>query len=179
MLRLEYSAVLFCIFSLLGVRSSLSFSLPPVINPTPTIGILSVPISSDGSPCATLRSVGGRSSCFASFYPKWIEQTGARAVFIPYDADNASLATILDSVNGVLFTGGELEDLAFDTPYMVTAAAIYAAALAKNDAGVFFPIHGTCQGFQVLALLASGNQSVMQYNAFDSENCELAVRAPR
>ena len=156
-----------------GLRSNAP--LPPMVNNAPTIGILSVPMLSDGSPCASLRGADGSSpSCFKSFYPKWVENAGARAVFIPYDADAATLKNIMDSINGVLFTGGELEaaGLAWDAPYMVTAAAIFKAAKEKNDAGVFMPIHGTCQGFQVLSLLGSMNQSIMAYNVFDAENCE-------
>ena len=154
-------------------RSSLlSRGLPPSSNGLPTIGILSVPEASASSPCATLQA---ESSCFSAFYSRWVMSAGARAVLLPYDAPPAVLAQLLDSVNGVLLTGGSLEDLGYQTPYMVAAAAVVAAARAKADAGIFFPVHGTCQGMQVLALLAAGDQRVLSLNAFDAENISLPL----
>jgi len=152
--------------------------LPPALNAFPTIGILSVPISSADSPCETEpRWAANRSSCFTTFYIRWVESAGARAVLIPYDSPPAVLAALLDSVNGVLLTGGELEDLAFDTPYMVAAASVLAAARAKAAAGVFWPVHGSCQGMQVLSLLVAGDQAVLSKNAFDAENYSLPLDA--
>ena len=181
-MRLLTSLTLLVLVAVTGLRSS--YPIPPQINNLVTIGILSIPITSDDSPCVALTSTTTATSsgttgssqvvpsCFTTFYPKWVESAGARAVMIPYDADNSTLTQILDSVNGVLLTGGSLENLTFSSPYMMTAAAVFSIVKAKNDAGLFFPLHGTCQGFQVLSLLASQNQSVMVYNAFDAENCE-------
>lgn len=141
----------------------------------PVVGVLTVPIDGPGSPCETFNGAGAGTSCAQTFYAKWLESAGARAVFIPYDSDDATLTALLDGVNGVLFTGGSLENLTFSTPYMITAAKIFNAVKAKNDAGVFFPLHGTCQGFQVLNLLASMNQSVLVDDAFDSEDLMLPL----
>lgn len=152
--------------------STTTRDLPPPLNSLPTIGILSVPTASADSPCATLSA---ETSCFAAFYSRWVMSAGARAVLLPYDAPAGVLASLLDSVNGVLLTGGSLEDLAFDTPYMLAAAAVLAAAREKNDAGIFFPVHGTCQGMQVLALLAAGDQHILSENAFDAENMSLPL----
>lgn len=153
-------------------------AVPPEIKLDPVIGILTVPIDSPGSPCATLAlpsSTSPHASCAQTFYVKWLESAGARAVFIPYDADDATLTALLDGVNGVLFTGGGLENLTFNTPYMVAASKVFNAVKKKNDAGVFYPLHGTCEGLQVLSLLASMNQSVVIDNAFDSENLMLPL----
>ena len=153
-------------------RSSMATrDLPPANNAVPTIGILSVPTASAGSPCETLSA---ETSCFSAFYSRWIMSAGARAVLLPYDAPPAVLTALLDSVNGVLLTGGGL-DLGFQTPYMLTAKVVMDAARAKNVAGIFYPVHGTCQGFQVMALLAAGDQGVLSKNAFDAENISLAL----
>jgi len=69
----------------------------------------------------------------------------------------------------VLFTGGGLS-LALTTPYMRTAAAIFAYAVERAAAGEWWPLHGTCQGMQALSVLAAWNESVLTTNAFDSEN---------
>jgi gamma-glutamyl-gamma-aminobutyrate hydrolase PuuD len=104
--------------------------------------------------------------CFSAFYFRWLEAAGARALILPYDAEPALLAQLLDGVNGALLTGGELDaaGLAFGAPYMLAAKQVLDTARRKVDAGVFFPVHGTCQGMQVISLLASGNASIMSYN---------------
>ena len=154
----------------------LSYPLPPGTNLAPTIGVLSVPITDKGSPCDTAAPTAtNSSSCFTSFYFHWLQAAGARAVVLPVDADAATLDALLDSVNGVLFSGGSLENLSFSSAYMTAAAHIYSRVLQKNDNGTFFPLHGTCQGLQVLMLLTSQDQGVLQYNAFDSEDLVMPL----
>ena len=155
--------------------------IPPEIEDAqPVIAVLSMPMTSDDSPCSTM-SMSRRDevspSCFNAYYFQWLEASGARAIIVPYDANSSIINTLLDSVNGWLFTGGglEVDGLAFNSSYMKTAMAIYNGVLAKNDAGIFIPLHGTCQGMQVLSLLTSMNQSVMQYDAFDSENYTIPL----
>jgi gamma-glutamyl hydrolase len=149
---------------------------PAVLTDAPTIGVLSVPIASPDSPCATLLLPGSPlSSCFSAFYVRWLQAAGARPVILPYDAAPALLDSLLDKVNGVLLTGGSLENLTFSSPYMVAASHVLARVVEKNDAGVVFPLHGTCQGMQVLSLLAAQNQSVLVENAFDAENYSLPL----
>lgn len=41
---------------------------------------------------------------------KWLEAAGARVVPINYLASKNDLIKIMDSINGVLFTGGGIED---------------------------------------------------------------------
>ena len=152
---------------------------PELTNAQPVIGVLSVPVESDDSPCITMSKNTGvtSASCFNSYYFQWIEASGARAVIVPYDANISVINTLLDSVNGFLFTGGNLEQdgLMFNSTYMQTALAIYNGILAKNERGIYLPLHGTCQGFQILSLLTSMNQSILEYNAFDSENYSIPL----
>lgn len=164
--------------------------VPPPNNVFPTIGIVSLPL--EGEPhCVTsgrkmfphLRDREGQlgwnatESCFNSYYVNWIYSAGARVAVIPFDAPFDVLDTILDSVNGVLLTGGGLEAdvLNLTSTYMAAAAYIVNKAKAKTDAGVFFPVHGTCQGFQVLCILAAGDPSVLQEGAYDSEDLPLPL----
>ena len=154
----------------------------------PVIGILSIPLDDAEQPCLTLaaaasarrRGTGApdplEPSCFTAFYRQWVESAGARTVVIPYNANETVLNALFSSVNGVLFTGGGLEaGLAFNSTYMQTARRLLDLVVAANDAGDYVPLHGTCQGFQVLALLTSNNQSVLSRNAFDSENESLPL----
>ena len=53
--------------------------------------------------------------------------------------------------------------------YLQTASYIFDKVLAANDAGDFFPLHGTCMGFQTISILAAKNESVLETYAYDSE----------
>ena len=56
----------------------------------------------------------------------------------------------MSKVNGIIFPGGEmylLDDERQYTYYSLQAKIIYDEAKRLNDAGVYFPIWGTCLGF--------------------------------
>ena len=57
--------------------------------------------------------------------------------------------------------------------------SIYDAVLAFNEAGDFFPLWGTCMGFQVISIVASRNASVLELNGFDSEDLSLRLDLTR
>ena len=107
-------------------RAAARSVVPDKLNFFPTIGVLSVPLSAADAPCDTLAARAGaaaaaNSSCFTAFYFHWLQSAGARAVILPVDGDRATLDALLAGVNGVLFTGGSLENLTWSNPYMVTA----------------------------------------------------------
>lgn len=110
-------------------------------NTRPLIGILS-------QPCT---NCPGKSYIPAA-YVKWVEAGGARAVPIRYHESDEMLLELFKSVNGLVFPGG-LTWLWLDAPYVVTARKLYNWAIEANDAGDFFPIHGTCLGHQLLHIL--------------------------
>jgi hypothetical protein len=63
----------------------------------------------------------------------WVEQAGARAVAVPYNATYAETETLFASLNGALFPGCAV-------PIGSSARAIYELAEASNAAGQHFPI---------------------------------------
>lgn len=151
-------------------------------DPGPVFGILGVPaaVSCDSvfaarSPAPPLPASSQHGSCFANVYATWLEQGGARTVGIPFDASEELLDTLLDSVNGVLFTGGGLSLLP-NTTYYKTARAIFERVQRKNEAGVHLPLHGTCMGFQLLSILAADDEGVLSHHAFDSESLSLPLQ---
>ncbi|EDQ86726.1 uncharacterized protein MONBRDRAFT_28072 [Monosiga brevicollis MX1] len=113
-------------------------------------------------------------SCFEAFYVQWLESSGLQVAIIPYSASDELLETIMGSVNGVLFTGGEL-GLQMNSTYYQTANKILQQVKAKNDAGTHFPLWGTCMGFQLLHILVANNESALSRNAFDSEDISLPL----
>ncbi|OQS05514.1 gamma-glutamyl hydrolase [Thraustotheca clavata] len=88
------------------------------------------------------------SDYIAASYVKWIESAGGRVVPIPYSASNETIKSIFRSVNGVLFPGGSAW-------LNQQAAYVYELALGANDRGEYFPIWGTCLGFEWLVELTS------------------------
>jgi len=160
-------------FLLLSLLTASAQLLPS----SPTVGVLSVP---GGLGCDTFhREIrtdgGGAGSCFASVYIKWIESAGAKAVVIPYDSSHETIDKLLSSVNGVLFTGGE-ESLFMNTTFYQTALYIYNKVIEINtQQNIYLPLWGTCMGFQLLCILTANNESVLERNAFDSEDYSIPL----
>lgn len=165
-----------CAVSLAGIVAA----APSGPNDAPVIGILTLPIDQCDSYISKTPTwfVVGKAgatagSCFTWFYVKWLEMAGARVVPIPYDANATVITSLLSSVNGVLFTGGGL-NLTPNTTYYQTAQLIFNTTIAANAKGVYFPLWGTCQGFQLLCVLAAGTD-VLEHNAFDSEDYSIPL----
>jgi gamma-glutamyl hydrolase len=93
-------------------------------------------------------------SYVAAGYVKWIEASGGRAVPIRFYASDDELHRLFKSINGLVFAGG-LTWLWLDAPYVIQARKMFNWAVAENDKGNPFPIHGTCLGFQLLQILVS------------------------
>lgn len=81
----------------------------------------------------------------------WMRSGGLNAVYIPYNINDTDLYPLLDSINGVFFTGGSLDLYNYTSgvphPYTVTAEKILNYTLEQNDKGDHFPLLGVCQGF--------------------------------
>jgi len=143
---------------------------PTRLNNAPVIGIVTLPVGTDMSvydPTAV--------AYFAASYVKFVEMAGARVVPIQFNAavdDAEGFATLLGSINGVLFTGGD--DLDADSPYYTTSKAIIAHSFEQAQNGVIFPIWGSCLGFETITTLISGDASLL--TQFDAENLSLPLK---
>ena len=85
-------------------------------------------------------------------YVAWIEMSGANAVVIPYNTP--TLGAYLARVHGVVLVGGAIENCATHNPrqYKTLVEAvrrIYAFGMSQR----YFPIWGTCLGFDLLAMM--------------------------
>jgi gamma-glutamyl hydrolase len=78
---------------------------------------------------------------------RWLENSGARVVPILYGGDWDETLEKLDHLNGVLFCGGS----ATSKDYIAFGKQIFEQAIQKNDEGNYFPLWGTCLGFEDLA----------------------------
>ncbi|XP_075952260.1 gamma-glutamyl hydrolase [Anarhichas minor] len=93
------------------------------------------------------------SSYIAASYVKYLEGAGARVVPIRINRTEEEYANTFSSINGLLLPGGDVD---LQTSQFSRAARIfYRLALKANDARDYFPIWGTCQGFQQLSVLTA------------------------
>ncbi|EAL64169.1 peptidase C26 family protein [Dictyostelium discoideum AX4] len=129
------------------------------INNRPIIGILTQPTDGD------MTTFG--SQYIAASYVKYIESAGARVVPILYDIDIKSLTELMGSINGVFFPGGGV-DFNNQTVYTDTIQSIWSQVVEFNNNGDYFPLWGTCMGFQELALLSADNFNLL--SSYNSEN---------
>lgn len=129
----------------------------PVLRSRPVVGILSQPYH-------------GNNDYIAASYVKWLESAGARSIVIPYEADDNLLEEVFTQINGVLFPGGES-----DLPPHAHKIWNLISVRNAND-GDFFPVWGTCLGFEFLVMLAGG-KDVLQ-TGFDAENISLPLIFP-
>jgi len=72
----------------------------------------------------------------------------------------------MTKVNGILFPGGNGD-------YLETGDHVFKSAITENDAGNFYPIWGTCLGFENLAIFASDSGSPLSY--LESTNQSLLL----
>ncbi|CAD8152642.1 unnamed protein product [Paramecium octaurelia] len=140
-----------------------SLFLSSVISATtkPTIGILTNP--------SDLKDYDkSLYSYFPSSYVKWIEQAGARVIPIHWDSSYDEITSTLNQINGVLFTGGDVDLYLNNTQpgftfnkFTDTASFIFQKVIQFNKAGKFYPLLGICQGFQLINYIASSYYEVL------------------
>ncbi|KAG8442004.1 hypothetical protein GDO86_010973 [Hymenochirus boettgeri] len=126
--------------------SSVSTSSEPV-NERPVIGILAQEIHFNN-----LLSYGN--SYIAASYVKTIESAGARVIPILLNLQDEEYVKIFNSINGILIPGGDVDLV--KSQYARVAKIFYNLALVANENGDYFPIWGTCLGFEELTYLTSG-----------------------
>ncbi|XP_023235548.1 gamma-glutamyl hydrolase-like [Centruroides sculpturatus] len=114
------------------------------INQRPIIGILAQKEYGNG--------VKYGSSFIAASYVKFLEAAGARVVPILVNKTQAYYEDLFISLNGVLFPGGSAR-LA-TSGYGKAGKIIFDLAIKANERGDYFPLWGTCLGFELLSYLA-------------------------
>ncbi|KAE9585128.1 putative gamma-glutamyl hydrolase [Lupinus albus] len=130
----------------------------PNLNYKPVIGILTHP----GDGASGRLSNDTDASNIPASYVKFAESGGARVIPLIYNEPIEKLLKKLDLVNGVIFVGG----WAKDGLYLETVERILKIALQRNDAGDHFPIYGICLGFELITMIISEDNNILeQYNA--------------
>ncbi|KAL4459347.1 hypothetical protein ABPG74_017960 [Tetrahymena malaccensis] len=118
------------------------------------IGILTLPSSYSDYPYQKYSQI-------VRTYVQNIQDSGkAIAVPIHWDSTEEELDDILSKVNGVFFTGGGvqfMEENSVEQYYLKTVTYIIEKSKSFNDDNNYFPIWGTCLGFQVINYVTAGN----------------------
>ncbi|XP_013099711.2 gamma-glutamyl hydrolase [Stomoxys calcitrans] len=128
-------------------------------NPTPIVGILTQEVSQfivRKYPNSTF------SSYIAASYVKFVESAGGRVVPIWIGQKRDYYEDILSKVNGVLLPGGATYFNQSDG-YADAGHHIYDIAMKINEAGTYFPVWGTCLGFELMVYLAANGTEPRTY----------------
>ncbi|KPP73530.1 gamma-glutamyl hydrolase-like [Scleropages formosus] len=103
-------------------------------------------------------------------YVKYLESGGSRVVPIRLNQSQAEYEKIFNSINGVLYIGGAVD--LFSSDYAKAARIFFQLAQKANDMGDYFPLWGTCMGFQLLTVMVAGENLLTNTTA---ENLALPL----
>ncbi|KAL0482347.1 peptidase C26 [Acrasis kona] len=109
-------------------------------------------------------------SYLVASYVKLFESAGARVIPIHFDSTKEELLHIFNSINGLVFPGGgSFIDYGHDL-FFPNSMYLYNLTIEANDKGDYFPVWGTCLGFEMLHIFASEifDRTVLSsYDAWD------------
>jgi len=123
-------------------------------NERPIIGVLA-------QKCKGNRAVFG-DQYFSASYVKWVESGGARVVPVKINQTDAYYERLFSSLNGILFPGGGQDLLA--SGYANAARFFFKRSMQAFDEGDYFPVWGTCLGFEELLVLAIEERKLDRIN---------------
>jgi len=102
-----------------------------------------------------------------------VESAGARAVPILWTMTDAEITRRFDAVNGLLFPGGGGN--VCDGRYAEVGRLLLRLALQANDRGSYFPVWGTCLGYEQIAVAVADDCSILgHFDAEDDAGCVCA-----
>ncbi|WVZ99259.1 hypothetical protein U9M48_044587 [Paspalum notatum var. saurae] len=134
----------------------------------PVIGIVSHPGDGAGGRISNATAT----SYIGASYVKFVEAAGARVVPLVYNEPEERLLEKLSLVNGVLFTGGsEKKGLYFET-----IKKVFQYVLDKNDAGEPFPLFAQCLGFELVSMIVSKDNNILE--TFDAQDQASTLQFP-
>uniref|UniRef100_A0A9J7YKP4 folate gamma-glutamyl hydrolase n=2 Tax=Cyprinus carpio TaxID=7962 RepID=A0A9J7YKP4_CYPCA len=142
-----------CLFTFSNAVFSNHIGTPIKTNDRPIIGVLAQEV---------YKPTPHRNSYIAASYVKFLESAGARVVPLMINKSDDEYRRLFRSINGVLFPGGGVSIKS--SGYSKAAGIFYRLALEANSNGDYFPIWGTCLGFELLTFLTSGKLLLSRTN---------------
>lgn len=126
--------------------SCVSSSARTRTNDKPVIGVLAQEARSP---------LPNQTAYIAASYVKFLESAGARVVPVMIDQTLEEYRTLFNSINGILLPGGAVSLVS--SGYARAAKIFYDLAIEAKQKGDYFPVWGTCLGFEQLAYLTVDN----------------------
>jgi gamma-glutamyl hydrolase len=93
-------------------------------------------------------------------YVDWFEERGVRVIPIPYDTTQHEL--FFNMVNGLFIPGGETTFIVKNKTFVSTIKKFFELSLQVDE---YFPIWGTCFGFELLLFLIGNFYKLKHYPA--------------
>ncbi len=145
-----------------------SGSITPVgTNLRPVIGVFSQQTSTITGSSSIDPEVKAELSAYnymiPASYVHWVGQAGGRVLPILLDQPDAYYEEAFAMTNGILFPGGN-QGIDPSDIYTEEGELLWNLAKGSNDAGDYYPIWGTCLGFEELSVLETGNGAVISDN---------------
>lgn len=105
------------------------------------------------------------SSYIPASYVKFLEAAGARVVPILVNQTREYYEHLFYSLNGILFPGGGADIVL--SGYGKAGKIIFDLSVKANDKGDYFPLWGTCLGFELLSYLAINKNMLKRCSVYD------------
>lgn len=115
------------------------------------VGIITIPHS---------RKVEWGQSHIMKAYVDWFEERGVRVIPIPFDTTECE--EYFKMVNGLLIPGGETSFIMKNDAFIETVTRFFELSLGSKE---YFPIWGTCFGYELLVALIGGITRFKKYPA--------------
>ncbi|KAM8823686.1 gamma-glutamyl hydrolase-like [Spinachia spinachia] len=122
-------------------------------NERPIIGVLAQEV---------LSPKPNQTAYIAASYVKSLESAGARVVPVMINQTPEEYKALFGSINGIFYPGGSTSILS--SGYQRAAKTFYELALEANKGGDYFPVWGTCLGYEQLTVLTSGENLLSRTN---------------
>ncbi|XP_037312333.2 gamma-glutamyl hydrolase [Pungitius pungitius] len=98
----------------------------------------------------------------AASYVKFLESGGARVVPVMLDQTLEEYKRVFYSINGILLPGGRASIVS--SAFQRASQIFYELAIEANNRGDYFPLWGTCLGFEQLFYLTSFKTTLSRTN---------------
>jgi len=121
------------------------------VNKSLCVGIITIP---------HLKKVKYGTSHIMKAYVDWFEERGVHVIPIPYDTTEHQM--YFSMINGLVIPGGETSFIMKNKTFIATVTQFLELSLQQNE---YFPIWGTCFGFELLIFLIGNFDKLKQYNA--------------
>ncbi len=162
-------ALLLCggLLPIAACSDSNSSNGPDYSNPRPVIGVFSQDTSTITGSSTIDPEVKAQLSAYKyvipASYVKWIGQAGGRVLPILLNQPPAYYDEVFRQTNGLLFPGGN-QGIDPSDIYTEEGEQLWNLAKRANDNGDYYPVWGTCLGFEELSILETGDAEVISLN---------------